>query len=115
MKKSHLNSKNENDKQEIQESSRSKNSPEDVNCSTPKLKKEFEKDEVGNVKQVDRARHVNKDFENLQPTPQIDFPTNSINQTTETAEHKDFNSNPNPAEFPDKNKKNEENHGNIED
>jgi len=114
MEKSHLNSKNENAKQEIQESSSSKNSLEDINRSTPKLKKEFEKGEDGNIEQVERARYVNKDLENLKPVPQVDFPTESINQTPETAEHKDFNSNPNPAEFPDKNKKNKENRGNIE-
>jgi hypothetical protein len=49
---------------------------------------------------VDRARYVNQDLEDSKPTPKAGTPTESIHQTPETAEHKDFNSNPNPEEFP---------------
>ena len=81
---------------------------------SPELKTEFEKDAGGNTDQVERARYEKNNSEKPKPTPSVDFPTESIHQTSETAEHKDFNSNPNPKEFPDKTKKNNENRGNIE-
>ena len=91
------------------------NIAQNENTSTPDLKKEFEKDVEKNVKQVDRARYVDENLDNSKPGSKMDYPTESIHQTANTAEHKDFNSNPNPEEFPDKNKKNQENRGNIED
>ena len=101
--------------QPVNEGFSGKNFAESKNKDTPDLKKEFEKDEDGNLDQVDRARYVDKNLENSNPAPQVDYLTESIHQTPETAEHKDFNSNPNPEEFPDKTKKNQENRGNIED
>ena len=83
-------------------------------ASTPNMKKEFEKDDEGNVEQVDRARYVDKNLEDSKPAPQVDYPTESIHQTPRTAEHKDFNSNPNPEEFPDENERNHKNRGNID-
>ena len=100
--------------QPVNEGFSGKNFTENKNSSTPDLKKEFEKDVDGNVNQVDRARYVDKNLEDSKAAPKVDYPTESIHQTNKTAEHKDFNSNSNPAEFPDKNKKNQENRGNIE-
>lgn len=88
---------------------------EDKSSSTPELKKEVEKDDEGNVELVERARHVAKKEEDSKRAPKVGHPTESIHQTPETATHKDFNSNPNPEEFPDKNHKNQENKGNIEE
>lgn len=82
--------------------------------STPELKKEIEKDENGTIEHLQRARYVDKNMEDSKPVPKIDFPTESIHQTATTAEHKDFNSNPNPNEYPNQGKKNKENRGNIE-
>lgn len=90
------------------------NSSDRDNLTTPELKKEFEKDESGNLEEVERARYVHENLEDSKPAPKVDYPTESIHQTSETAEHKDFNSNPNPEKYPDKNKKNQENRGNIE-
>lgn len=101
--------------QPVNEGFSGKNFTSKENTSTPELKKEYEKDVDGNVNQVDRARYVDKNLEDSKAAPEVDYPTESIHQTTKTAEHKDLNSNPNPAEFPDKNKKNQENRGNIED
>lgn len=101
--------------QPVNEGSSGENFTEKENKSTPDLKTEFEKDDEGNVNEVDRARYVDKNMEDSKAAPQIDYPTKSIHQTPETAEHEDFNSNPNPDEFPDKTKKNQENRGNIED
>ena len=101
--------------QPVNEGFSGKNFTANTNTSTPDLKKEFEKDVDGNINQVDRARYVDENLEDSKTLPQVDYPTESIHQTTKTAEHKDFNSNPNPAEFPDKNKKNQENRGNMED
>jgi hypothetical protein len=84
----------------LNEGFRRKNVVENNNQSTPELKKEVEKDVEGCTNQVDRARYVNQDLENSKPTPKAGTPTESIHQTPETAEHKDFNSNPNPEEFP---------------
>lgn len=88
------------------------------NISTPtndiqELKTEFETDNHGNKIEVERARYYHTERDIPKAVPLVDYPTESIHQTPETAEHKDFNSNPNPDEFPDKNKKNEENRGNI--
>ncbi|CAM3963282.1 hypothetical protein FLAN108750_01795 [Flavobacterium antarcticum] len=101
--------------QPVNEGFSGKNFVEKENTSTADLKKEFEKDDHGKVIQVDRARYVEKNLEDSKSAPKVDYPTESIHQTPETAEHKDFNSNPNPDEFPDKNKKNQENRGNIKD
>ncbi|WP_432671581.1 hypothetical protein [Flavobacterium sp. SM2513] len=111
MEKSNESSKSE---QPVNEGFSGKNFATTEDVTTPQLKKEFEKDDEGNVNQVDRARYVNKNLEDSKPAPKVDFPTESIHQTPETAQHKDFNSNPNPEEFPDKNKNNQENRGNIE-
>ncbi len=112
MEKSNSNSKSE---QPVNEGFSGKNVVKNNNQSTPELKKEVEKDDDGNVEQVDRARYVEKNVEDSKPGPKNDFPTESIHQTPETAEHKDFNSNPNPKEFPDKKKDNTENRGNIDE
>lgn len=100
--------------QTVNEGFSGKNFMKKENTATPDLKKEFEKDTTGAVDQVDRARYVNKDLENSKAAPKVQHPTESIDQTPETAQHKDFNSNPNRDEFPDKTKKNQENRGNIE-
>ena len=104
---------NSKEKQPVNEGFSGQNIAKKENSSTPELKKEFEKNVEGNVEEVDRARYVDKNVENSKPAPQIDFPTESIHQTPETAEHKDFNSNPNPEEFPDGDEKNKENRGNM--
>lgn len=82
---------------------------------SPELKTEFETDNHGNTVEVERARYYHTERDIAKPAPLVDYPTESIHQTPETVEHKDFNSNPDPAEFPDKTKKNQENRGNIED
>ena len=82
---------------------------------SPELKTEFETDNHGNTVEVERARYYHTEIDIPKAVPLVDYPTESIHQTTETAEHKDFNSNPNPQEFPDKVKKNQENRGNIEE
>lgn len=115
MEKSDLGSKKINNEQQVNEGFSGKNIDEDYNPSTPGLKTEMEKDAKGNLFHVERARYVDKEMENSNSAPQVDYPTKSINQTPEKAEHKDFNSNPNPEEFPDKEKKNQENRGNIEE
>jgi hypothetical protein len=114
MEKSNLSSRKPTTEQELNEGFSGKNLNKNKNFTTPDLKKEVETDEHGNLERVDRARYVGKNLENSKSAPQVDYPTESIHQTPETAEHKDFNSNPNPKEFPDKNKKNKENLGNIE-
>lgn len=115
MEKSDLGSKKINNEQQVNEGFSGKNIDENYNPSTPGLKTEMEKDAQGNLIHVERARYVDKEMENSNSAPQVDYPTKSINQTPEKAEHKDFNSNPNPEEFPDKEKKNQENRGNIEE
>ena len=114
MKKSDLGTKKINNEQQVNESFSGKNIPKNHNASTPNLKTEMEKDAQGNLVSVDRARYMDKEMENSKSAPQVDYQTKSIHQTPEKAEHKDFNSNPNPKEFPDKQKKNQENRGNIE-
>jgi hypothetical protein len=104
-------SKNE---QQINEGFSGKNVSKNDSLTTPDLKKEVEKDAEGTIEQVNRARYVGKNLEDSKPIPLMDFLTESIHQTTETAEHKDFNSNPNPDEFPDKIKKNRQNKGNMD-
>lgn len=107
MKKS--STKNE---QQLKEGFSEELSSKNHNATTPDLKKEFEEDDHGNINAVDRARYANQDSKNNEGS-KVAYPTKSIYQTTKTAEHQDFNSNSNPDEFPDKNKKNKENHGNI--
>jgi hypothetical protein len=104
---------NSTNEQQMNEGFSGKNISKNDSLTTPDLKKEVEKDVEGNVEQVNRARYVGKNLEDSKPAPLMDFPTESIHQTPETAEHEDFNSNPNPEEFPDKVKKNQENRGNI--
>lgn len=82
---------------------------------SPELKTEFETDDHGNKVEVERARYYHTEIDSPKAVPLVDHPTESIHQTPETAEHKDFNSNPNPQEFPDKVKKNQENRGNVEE
>ncbi|WP_026978246.1 hypothetical protein [Flavobacterium tegetincola] len=106
----------ENSKKEqpINEGFSGANSANNDTVSTPELKKEFEKDADGDVEQVDRARYVDKNLEDSKPAPQVDYPTESIHQTPRTAEHKDFNSNPNPEEFPDEDDQKDTHRGNID-
>jgi hypothetical protein len=106
---------NSKEEQPVNEGFSGKNMSKNENNGTPELKTEFEKDTAGNVDQVERARYEKKNLEDSKASPLVDYPTESIHQTSETAEHKDFNSNPNPKEFPDEIKKNQENRGNIED
>ncbi|MDD3003885.1 hypothetical protein [Flavobacterium sp.] len=113
MKNSDLGSKKMNNEQQVNEKFSGENIPEDFNSSAPSLKKELEIDVDGKVREVKRARHVDKGLEDSKPAPSMDYPTKSIHQTPKKAEHKDFNSNPNPEQFPDKNKQNQENRGNI--
>lgn len=82
---------------------------------SPELKTEFETDNHGNTVKVERARYYHTERDIAKAGPLVDYPTKSIDQTPENAEHKDLNSNPNPKQFPNAIKQNQENRGNIVD
>lgn len=110
MEKSNLDSKESSKEQELNEGFSGQN----IDSSSPELKTEFETDADGNTTEVERARYSNTDMDIPKAVPLVDYPTKSIDQTPEKAEHKDFNSNPDPKQFPDETKQNQENRGNIE-
>ncbi len=110
MEKSNLDSKKSSKQHEFNEGFSGKN----INPSSQEFKTEFETDAEGITTEVERARYSNTEMDIPKAVPLVDYPTKSINQTPEKAEHKDFNSNPDPNQFPDKTKQNQENRGNIE-
>lgn len=114
MEKSNENSVKKHSAQEVNEGFSGKNVSKIPLEKTPDLKKEVEKDNDGSVENVDRARYADKNSEEKKFYPKTDSPTESIHQTPETAEHKDLNSNPNPEEYPDKNRQNADNNGNMD-
>ena len=114
MEKSKLGSNEPINEHELNEGFSGKNIVETHKLSSPELKTEFETDAEGITTEVERARYSNTEMDIPKAVPLVDYPTKSINQTPEKAEHKDFNSNPDPNQFPDKIKQNQENRGNIE-
>lgn len=114
MENSDLGSKKMNNEQQVNEGFSGENISDNWDNTTPNLKKEIEIDAEGNRIEVERARYVDKGVENSKPASEVDQPTKSIHQTPKKVEHKDLNFNPNPQQYPDKNKENQENRGNID-
>lgn len=109
MENSNVDSKESSKEQELNEGFSGQN----IDSSSPELKTEFETDADGNTTEVERARYSNIAMDIPKAVPVVGYPTKSIDQTPENAQHKDLNSNPNPNQFPDKTKQNQENRGNI--
>lgn len=115
MEKSNLGSNEPSNEQDLNEGFSGKNIAKTKTLSSPELKTEFETDAEGITTEVERARYTNTEMDIPKAVPLEDYPTESIHQTPEKAEHKDLNSNPNPKQFPDETKQNQENRGNITD